>query len=121
MKQLWSNKFINIQTASNYALLHDRNNDWRQIMILWFDPRTVQPAASRYTDGAIPAHITIIYCAECKGEGEVRRCVIFRISLYVERYVCVSTCVCVYACVMTVEVTAENRNLHLLSTSYKFS
>ena len=26
-----------------------------------FDPRTVQPVASRYTDWAIPAHIVIMY------------------------------------------------------------
>ena len=27
----------------------------------WFDPRTVQAVASRYTDWAIPAHIMYIY------------------------------------------------------------
>ena len=55
--------------------------------------------------------------AECKGQGEVRKCVISRVSLCVKKCVCM----CVRACVLTVEVTAEIRNLHLLRTSYKFS
>ena len=30
-----------------------------------FDPRTVQPVASRYTDCAIPAHVSVLYMYVC--------------------------------------------------------